>query len=348
MPGFQYLPIFLAVALPSLAVPPLPATSASPVKVIFDSDFSTDCDDAGALAVLHALADNGEAEILATGASTSLDKAPGAMDVINTYYGRPNLPLSATKVGPTHASKFAGYLYDNFAHDSPLSAALPDSVASYRQALVAQPEDSVVFISVGYLTNMAELLKSPADAISPLTGRELVAAKVREWACMGGNFWTTSTDNVNFSRDTDSARYAIENFPKKLTFIPREVASVPSPLKAGEELNQTPITNPVRIAYHQYFNRTTNIDRHVADLATVLYAVRGARDYWDVHTTGSMTNIQSSGRFTWDESGTKDQNYLVMKGGYGSYTNAAYVEGVLRSLLKRTPAAVAGIHAPGR
>src|SRR5690606_32742496 len=40
---------------------------ADPVKVIFDTDYSTDCDDPGALAVLHALADLGEVEILATG-----------------------------------------------------------------------------------------------------------------------------------------------------------------------------------------------------------------------------------------------------------------------------------------
>ena len=38
---------------------------AAPVKVIFDTDMANDCDDAGALAVLHALADLGEAEILA-------------------------------------------------------------------------------------------------------------------------------------------------------------------------------------------------------------------------------------------------------------------------------------------
>ena len=36
------------------------------VGIIFDTDMDTDCDDAGALAILHALADRGEAEILAT------------------------------------------------------------------------------------------------------------------------------------------------------------------------------------------------------------------------------------------------------------------------------------------
>jgi len=333
-------PQLAAILADLMDAPPLPRTSHSPVKVIFDTDFSTDCDDAGALAVLHALTDNGEAEILATGASTRLAKAPGAIDVINTYYGRPDLPIGATKVGPTFASSYVDYLFDNFPHDTPLSASVMDAVATYRQALAAQPDDSVVFITVGYLTNIAELLKSPADAYSPLTGQQLVAAKVREWACMGGNFWTKSTDNVNFSRDTASAQYAIANFPKKLTFVPREVASVPSPLRAGEELNETPLTNPVRIAYHKYFHRTTGINQHCADLATVLYAVRGARDYWDLHSTGSMTTVNADGTFTWNESVEKDHNYLVMKGGNGVYSNKTYVEGVLRNLLKQTPAVV--------
>ena len=323
-----------------------PPKSHFPVKVIFDTDYSTDCDDPGALAVLHALADNGEAEILATGASTSRAKAPGAIDVVNTYYGRPNIPIAATKVGPSYNSAYTDYLYDNFPHDTSLSSAVEDAVTGYRRILAAQPDDSVVFITVGYLTNMAGLLKSPADAISPLTGMQLVATKVREWACMGGNFWTNSTDNVNFSRDAASAQYAIANFPKKLTFIPREVASVPSPLRAGEVLNETALTNPVRIAYHKYYNRTTGIDHHCADLATVLYAVRGNHDYWDLHTTGSMTVINADGTFTWDESIEKDHNYVVMKGGYGVYSNKTYVDGVLRKLLKQTPAVVAGVSLP--
>ncbi len=316
------------------------AETHEPVKIIFDTDYTTDCDDPGALAVLHALADNGEVEILATGASTRHAKAPGAIDVVNTYYGRPDIPVSATKVGPTHGSLFVDYLYDNFPHDTPLSPEAIDSVKSYRQILAAQPDDSVFLVTVGYLTNVAELLKSPADEHSPLNGHDLIEAKVREWACMGGNFWTSSTDNVNFSRDAASASYAIANFPKKITFMPREVASVPSPLRAGEELNETPDTNPVKIAYHRYFGRTTNIDRHCADLATVLYAARGAHDYWDLETNGSMTNINPNGTFTWDPDGEQDHNHLVMKGGYGVYSNRLYVEGVLRDLLKKAPGTV--------
>ena len=63
------------------------------VRVILDTDLGIDVDDAGALAVLHALADKGEARILATVANVNDPHAPGALDAINTYYGRPNIPV---------------------------------------------------------------------------------------------------------------------------------------------------------------------------------------------------------------------------------------------------------------
>ena len=44
-----------------------------PVSLIFDTDMAPDYDDVGALAVLHALADSGEARILATVSSNRLE-----------------------------------------------------------------------------------------------------------------------------------------------------------------------------------------------------------------------------------------------------------------------------------
>lgn len=40
-----------------------------PVRIIFDTDIQGDADDVGSVALLHALADRGEAEILAMGVS---------------------------------------------------------------------------------------------------------------------------------------------------------------------------------------------------------------------------------------------------------------------------------------
>ena len=73
------------------------ALGAEPVKVVFDTDMLTDFDDVGALAGLHALADAGECEILATVSCTRGNAAGAAVEVINGYYGRGDLPGGAPK-----------------------------------------------------------------------------------------------------------------------------------------------------------------------------------------------------------------------------------------------------------
>lgn len=57
-----------------------------PVNLIFDTDMAPDYDDVGALALLHALADSGEVNILATISSNKCATAVPCIDVINTYF----------------------------------------------------------------------------------------------------------------------------------------------------------------------------------------------------------------------------------------------------------------------
>ena len=146
--------------------------------IVFDTDIGTDVDDAGALAVLHILADRGEAEILATISANRNRWCAPALDAINTYYGRADLPIGCSRTGPDpeewyHPSVAA------FPHDLADSNAAPPAVALYRRILAARPDHSVTIVVVGWLTNMAELLESPPDRYSPLAGRDLVKAKVR-------------------------------------------------------------------------------------------------------------------------------------------------------------------------
>ena len=117
------------------------AAQAEPVSVIFDTDMASDCDDAGALAVLHALADLGEAEILAV---VTNRKCPGnasaaATDAINTWYGRPDIPIGTDKDGAkTRGGKPSSYtvaLRDEFPHDALPDDEMPDALTVYREVL---------------------------------------------------------------------------------------------------------------------------------------------------------------------------------------------------------------------
>ena len=57
----------MTIFLLSVLLAAAPSSVTSPVPVIFDTDIMGDVDDVGAVAVLHALTDRGEAKILATG-----------------------------------------------------------------------------------------------------------------------------------------------------------------------------------------------------------------------------------------------------------------------------------------
>ena len=157
---------------------------------------------------------------------------------------------------------------------------------------------------------------------------------------MGGNFIgnppkdNLELGNVNFEKDSASTYYAIRHWPGDVVFAGREVCSVPSGLAIGESLSKTPVNNPVRRAYALYFDGKLK-NRHVADLATVLYAVRGLRDYWDIQTTGYM-NLHPDMTFEWEFDKDAKQAYLLKKQRNGKL-NDEYVEQVLDSLLIQAP-----------
>ena len=84
---------FIAVLLPLSSTP---IHAKPPVKIILDTDFGDDGDDLAALAVLHHLANLGEAEILAVGQSNSRWDAPGAL--IRQPHGRRHSRLSRQRL----------------------------------------------------------------------------------------------------------------------------------------------------------------------------------------------------------------------------------------------------------
>jgi hypothetical protein len=157
---------------------------------------------------------------------------------------------------------------------------------------------------------------------------------------MGGNFkGFPPVDNLekvnpNFQVDPEAAHYAVNHWPVALVFAGREVGSVPSEVRAGEVLAETPPDNPVRRAYELFFGGEVR-DRHVADLVTVLYAVRGLRDYWDIQTGGYM-DLQPNMKFKWKLDRNKDHRYLLKKKINGE-CNDSYVESVLDNLLVQNP-----------
>jgi hypothetical protein len=60
-----------------------------PLSVILDTDAGGDCDDIGALFLLHGAVERGEVKLLATMGCTSSKSIAPCLDSINRWFGRP-------------------------------------------------------------------------------------------------------------------------------------------------------------------------------------------------------------------------------------------------------------------
>ena len=61
---------------------------ARPVNLILDTDLGPDYDDVGAMALMHALADSGQVNVLATVSSNKDEHVVPCIEVLNTYFNR--------------------------------------------------------------------------------------------------------------------------------------------------------------------------------------------------------------------------------------------------------------------
>ena len=304
----------LAVSLTGCMVQSASRTStgsaAGPVKLILDTDMSGDCDDAGALALLHALADRGECELLAsvvnrkdfTGASAA------ATDAINTFYGRPNLPIGTDKGGPTalqRTSAFARQLSDEFPNDIGPDDRAPDALDVFRPVLAAQPDRSVVICSVGAFSNLAELCRREPD---------LIRKKVRLLVVMGGQFPKSERPETNIATHREAAQVVADSWPGEIVWHGWEVGNV---LITGEALKRVPAKNPVRRAYElKPFGRRPAIEGGQAswDQGAALYAVRGAQpDLWEV-VRGGRVRVDDKGNTTWEPEPNGRHSYVKIPG----------------------------------
>jgi inosine-uridine nucleoside N-ribohydrolase len=119
----------------------------SPVKIIFDTDLGPDYDDVGALAFLHAMADSGKAEILATVSSNKNELVVPSIEVINTYFNRPDIPAGSPKGAGANlgsSQHWADSIVAKYPHRTASTSEAPDAVSIYRKILSSQPDKSSV------------------------------------------------------------------------------------------------------------------------------------------------------------------------------------------------------------
>ena len=301
-----------------------------PVLVIFDTDMGPDYDDVGAITLLHAFADSGRATILATIASTNYANVSGVLSVLNTYFGRPNLPIgvpTGKAVSDKDKQHWSDTLVARYPHTIRTNADVPDAVALYRQILSGQPDQSVTIISVGFLTNLANLLQSKPDQYAKLPGRELVQRKVKNLVSMAGKFPTGREFNVFM--DTPASKTVYADWPTPMLLSGFEIGEkIHSglPLVQNEQIQNSPVKDVFRISMPMDKNDAGG--RMSWDQTAVLVGVLGYKPYYAIKTGRLIMNDDGSN--SWDDAG-KGQAYLVEK------MSVAQVEKVINDLMQHQP-----------
>jgi len=283
-----------------------------PVKIIFDTDLGPDYDDVGALAFLHAMADSGKAEILATLASNKHELVAPSIEVINTYYGHPGIAIGAPKTSgvdmesPQH---WADSIVSRYPHTIQSTDEVPDAVETYRQILANQPDHSVTIVTVGFLTNLCNLLKSESDAISILSGNELVSRKVLKLVSMAGMF--PSGKEFNVCLDSTASEYVFKNWPGEIIFSGFEIGRE---IHTGLKLIHSDIKNsPVKDVFSISIplSEDDKNGRMSWDETAVLIGVYGTEGFFD--TVRGTILVNPDGSNAWENNPEGKHLYVRQK-----------------------------------
>ncbi len=316
---FLTRPVLAAVVLLAPVLAPAVAPAAGPVRLIFDTDMGNDVDDALALAMIHAFESRGEARLLAVTVSKDSRSAAPFVDLVNTFYGRPSIPVGAVKHGQTpndtpmiripseRRTAKGAFVYPHKLTDG---ADAPDAVLLLRRTLAAETDAAVTIVQVGFSTNLARLLDSAADSASPLPGAQLVARKVRLLSVMAGHF-PVGKPEFNVATDIPSARQVFARWPSPIVFSGFEIGeALRFPATCIEHDFSWVPDHPVAEAYRTYMRMP--YDRPSWDLTAVLYAVRPDRGYFALSPEGHVT-VDDRGQTAFAPASGAGRRYLILE-----------------------------------
>jgi hypothetical protein len=322
------------------AVPANPA----PVNIILDSDIASNVDDVGDHALLWALAASGQVNVLALITSSTNPWSAPAVYAIAKYYGHPDVPIGAFQGAmpnsyATTNSYYTQQLTNRFGKPKDTRASYPPAVTVYRQALANAPNGSVIIIAGGFYGPLWQLLKSSPDAISPMSGMQLIAAKVLQLISAAGYFPNSGdSGSFNFASDATNASYVFQNWPGPVTSFGTEVGG---DVLTGPAADADPTTNPMKLAYNLYCSNGEWCPNQqyawtqVAILYAAQYSTQTTADFEFGGSNGSTvvrgSNAPVPGQNTWSQTPARQQSYVEKT------VPAATLQSIIDSLIQSPP-----------
>jgi hypothetical protein len=260
-------------------------------SVIIDTDFSTDVGDFGGVnlaCIAHKL---GYINLLGVIVCTTATKTVGAACAVAEWWGITGLQYGVWKGYAVDAanSAFVTDLYDNFPHAAiGLSATVQDSTVAYRTLLASAADGSVDIVTIGYGQTLSALRQSVADGISPLTGQQLISAKVRRVWTMGGQYpgpngaeWNFKGGLVADTNITTAWADIATSLPVPWYLVGFEAGTFTAGGTSGKA--------PTDIGYHAYTAAGYTSGRTAWDELPVLMCIQNGTDF--VFTRGTNSAL---------------------------------------------------------
>jgi len=280
-----------------------------PLDFILDTDVGGDCDDMLALAYLVYARKHLNVNIRAI---TQCNACPGGPDLIRTFFehlGEPIPPIGGPVGDARDCDNYCTKVLDRFGSGR---RNYPDAVSVLRRALAGS--SGAILCAIGPLNNIAALLESKGDDISPLDGASLVREKCAKVVLMAGGFVNgpdgRPAPEWNALVDIAATKKTVQLCPVPLVFLPFETGL--DMLTGGPLMDKFGDGTPLTLAYYLTGDTREIGGRHSWDPATLLYCVEGCCDYFHESPHG-IVEIDDEGRtlMTFREDGL--HSYLTIK-----------------------------------
>ena len=277
-----------ACASKQVAVEPV-TMKEKPIPMILDTDFGSSTDDLFALMMIHHYIDEGKVDLKGVVVDREGEKNAALVDIFDTYYGHPNIPIGLERNGVKNPRCFIPYngivdLKD--AQGNPLFkrtvdvSKSPDGYKLYRQLLSQAEDHSVVVVAIGFATTLSQLFESGADEYSSLKGVDLFGQKVKSVYIQSGRFESgDSLSGYNMRAASKQSAIFYDQLPKNVDLIM-------SPSNVGDMMDYLPKDVLVDLSYTEmnpikavYTNYTCDTGQRMWDTNCLVQAVVGDEAY---------------------------------------------------------------------
>jgi pyrimidine-specific ribonucleoside hydrolase len=217
-------------------------------------------------------------------ASNKYEGIAAVLNLFNIYFKRPNIAIGLPRgnaVDIRDSQHWTDSLIANYPHKIKTNADAEDAVKLYRKILAAQPDNSVTIVTIGFLTNISDLLNSASDEYSKLDGKELIRKKVKLLVSMAGKF--PEGHEFNLDRDIAASNNVFQNIGIPVIYTGFEIGEkikTGLPLINNAAIKNSPVKDAFRIAISKSAGDAQG--RMSWDETAVLIAIKGYELFYDL------------------------------------------------------------------